>query len=163
MKLIRTFTIIVVINLIINLIPSVSFGQSKDSIKYFIPDVIVEKISEGLKSEKAQPKIGKYIVLSHQNDTTYLLVSSYNVNFNELVYLLRNSNRYVKIDSKTTLTILLSEDLKFSEKLHYISRKARPGVWEAINHTEVNPAGYSIIYKGMYSDVKLIEAKWYQY
>jgi hypothetical protein len=136
-----------------------SFSQSKDSINYFIPDIISKQISNYLKEEKTDAKY--YAILQEQNDTTSILISSYNGSFEKLVYLIKNTNRYIKVSSSQTLPLLLHSDLLFSEKLHSVRNKGKGN--EIISHTDINAGGYSIIYKGLYQDITIIQSKYFQF
>lgn len=153
----RFLHILMVLTLIFNCLKANS--QKKTRICYNIPSIVQKKIAVYIDKSKSNENF--YVILQHQNDTTSILLSSYNKSFNKLLYLLANTNRYIKISGTKDLPLLLNSDLLFSEILHSIKNSGREN--EIISNTEVNPGGYSIIYKGVYQDIKIIKEEYLQY
>ncbi len=137
-----------------------SFAQRviPDSIYYFVPAVVKSKILEHTKSLKSTYPV--YGVLSHQNDTTQLIISQYGDSPKELVWLIKNCNRYIKLNSRECIPILLSEDFLFSSLLHSVNNEGDP--YAVFTHRLISVSGYLIYYQGLYNKVKIIKAEFYQ-
>jgi len=137
-----------------------SFAQKAipDSIYYFVPAVVKSKILEHTNSLKSTHPV--YGVLSHQNDTTQLLISQYGDSPKELVWLIKNSNRYIKLNSRELIPILLSEDFLFSSLLHSVNKEGDP--YAVFTHRLISVSGYLIYYQGLYDKAKIIKAEYYQ-
>ena len=136
-----------------------SLAQSRDSIYYFVPAFVKVKILDFIKDAKSgYPFYGS---LYHQNDTTLLLISRYGDSPKELAYLIKNSNRYIKLNSTESIPILLGDDFLFSNLLHSVEKEGDP--YAVFNHQEINPSGYLIEYHGLYDKARIIKAKYYQH
>jgi hypothetical protein len=138
-----------------------SLAQSKDSIYYFVPASVKAKILDFMKTKDSKSVYKFYGILSHQNDTTLVLISRYSDSSRELAYLLKNSNRYIKLNSIETIPVLLRLDFLFSNLLHSVEKEGDP--YAIYKHKEINPSGYMIEYKGLYDKARIIKAEYYQY
>lgn len=132
-------------------------AQRKNAINYIIPGNVSDVICNYIKQKKQK----HYAVLIHQNDTTFIIIDLINDSNKPLNELLKNSNRFLMVDSTVNIPVLLNEDLLFSDVLHQIINKG--SAYEGVSHTMLNPAGFSVIYTGMYQDVSIIQAKYHQY
>lgn len=136
-----------------------SFAQSRDSIYYFVPAFVKAKILNYMKTKGfAHPFYG---ILSHQNDTTLVQISRYSDSPKELHYLIKNSNRYIKLNSTETILIVLREDFLFSNLLHSVKKEGDP--YAVYQHKDINVSGYLIEYEGLYDKARIIKAEYYQY
>ena len=136
-----------------------TYCQNKEHINYVIPDVVNIKIENYIKENESNKQV--YATLQYQNDTTSILISTYDASFKQLAYLISNTNRYLNVDSMTTIPLLIESDLLFSGNLHMIKNKGKYN--EVFSHTSVNASGYLIVYKGMYADVLIVKAGYFQY
>ena len=153
-----SFTNVIIIGLFVLLVNN-SFAQDRDSIYYFVPASVKTKILKYIK--KNDPKYLFCGHLSHWNDTTSMLISRYDDSIKELAYLIKNSNRYIKLSSTEIIPILLREDFLFSNLLHSVEREGDP--YAVYNHMIINSSGYLIEYQGLYDRVKIIRAGYYQH
>lgn len=135
-----------------------SLAQSRDSIYYFVPTPVKVKILEYMKEDDS--KYLFYGILSHKNDTTIVIISRYDDSIKELTYLIKNSNRYIKLNSTETIPILLREDFLFSNLLHSVKKEGEP--YAVYEHRFINVSGYVIEYQGLYGNARIIKAE-YQY
>lgn len=138
-----------------------SLAQSKDSIYYFVPASVKDKILDYMKMKNSKLSYPIYGILSHQNDTTKVLLSNYGDSPKELAFLIKNSNRYIKLNSTATIPILLKDDFLFSNLLHSVKNEGDP--YAVFNHKLINVSGYSIEYHGLYDKARIIKAGYYQY
>jgi hypothetical protein len=136
-----------------------SFAQQKSRISYVIPEIVNVEIDNYLKTKKSNETT--YIVLQNQNDTTSILVSTYDENFSQLAYLINNTNRYIKVGVNKLIPVLLRPDFLLSDNLHVIKNKGSE--YEAMSNTLIGASGYLIVYKGFYHDAKLIKAEYFQH
>ena len=140
------------------MIASTAYSQQKQPIVYLIPDTVKSSIANYLKEGKSKSSI--YVILQHEGDTTSILVCTYSQASTELAYLVRNSNRYIRISSKATIPVILQADVALSENLHMIKNKGTTN--ETMSNKAVHASGYLIVYKGLYWNVSLIKAEYYQ-
>lgn len=134
------------------------FTQSRDSIIYLTPDIVNQKIVDYLKTSTRTG--GVYASMHKHNDTTSILVSTYGKDFPALADLIKNSNRYIKVSDKLSIPVLLHEDVLMSKTLRIVINKGTE--YEAIRTTLVLASGLLVEYKGLYSDVSIIKAEYYQ-
>jgi hypothetical protein len=144
---------------LLSIVPLKANAQLKGPINYFIPKVITFKIIDYLKA--AKPNDHYYAILQNQNDTTSILISSYDRSFTKLIYLIANTNRFIKISPNVMLPLLLHSDLLFSDLLHSVRNEGKEN--EIISHTDVNSGGYSIIYRGGHQNETIIKTEYIQY
>ena len=142
------------------LLANASFAQraTPDSIYYFLPNVVKLKISEHNKSIKSKHTI--YGVLSNHNDTTQLIISNYRDSPQELIWLIKNSNRYLKLDITECIPLVLREDYLFSTLLHSVKNEDDP--YAVFKHKLISVSGYLICFQGLYEKARIISAKYYQ-
>ncbi|MDJ1506758.1 hypothetical protein [Xanthocytophaga agilis] len=138
-----------------------SFAQSRDSVYYFIPVFVKAKILDYMKKKNLRPDHSIFGVLSHQNDTTQVLISSHGDSPKELTFLIKNTNRYIRLDSTEVIPILMREDFLFSNLLHSVKKEGDP--YAIYRHNFIGLSGYSIEYRGLYDKARLIKAEWSQY
>lgn len=138
-------------------------AQNRDSIYYNLPDFVITKALKYLKTEKKDKDIGYYIYLNINRDTTYVMVSGYNFNLKELVFLLKNTNRYLKLNPTLTLPIIFAQDERFSDVLHHVIKPKQKGLYTKIEHTDINPAGYWVSFTGRYSNAVFLKEELYSY
>lgn len=134
------------------------FTQTRDSIIYITPDIVNQKIVDYLETSTRTGAV--YVILHSHNDTTSILVSTYSKELESLFYLIKNSNRYIKISSAQAIPALLHEDFVMSQKLHTIRNKGTE--YELMGITLIGASGFLVEYKGFYYDVSIIKAEWYQ-
>ena len=115
-----------------------SLAQSRDSIYYFVPAFVKIKITEYIKTRGSDYPF--CAILSYQNDTTGILISRYVDSAQDFVYLIKNSNRYIKLDSTRTIPILLREDFLFSNLLHSVKKEGDP--YAVYRHNNIGVSGY---------------------
>lgn len=139
-------------------IVSAAYPQQKQPIIYLTPDTVKASIEHYLKESKGKSPI--YAILQHEGDTTSILVCTYNKASTGLAYLVRNSNRYIRISSKAIIPVILQADVALSENLHMIKNKGTTN--EIMSNTVVLVSGYLIVYKGVYWNVSLIKTEYYQ-
>jgi hypothetical protein len=135
------------------------FAQNRDSIIYLTPDIVNNKIAEFLKASTRTGSV--YASLHHNNDTTYILISTYDKTFEKLAYLIRNSNRYIKISSTYPIPVLLQEDAVMSISLKRPKNKGTE--YESLETTLIIASGFLVEYKGIYLNASLIKAEYFQY
>lgn len=131
------------------------YSQRRQPIMYLLPDTVKSNIQKYLKDKDYK---STYVVLRRDGDTASILVSTYSRELTELAYLIRNSNRYISIDSKT-IPVILQEDVVFSDKLHTIKNKGT--LDEYMSNKEVHASGYLIVYKGFYWGTSILKAEYY--
>ena len=151
----------VVFKIFISLLLSMSGakGQALDSIKYTVPVNITTTIQSYIKSKNHVRKF--YVIMSHEQDTTAILLSTYDNSTNKLYSLIKNTNRYLTYNGNRVLPILLQQDLLFFSDLHQVINKGKRN--ESLVNTEIHVSGYLIRYKGSCCTGKLIDANYFQY
>jgi hypothetical protein len=136
-----------------------SFAQALDSIYYFVPSSVKAKILDYKKKDTSGYPF--YGILSHYNDTTTVLISRYGDSPKEFAYLIKNSNRFIKLNPTETIPILLGVDLVFSNLLHSVKNEGDP--YAVFKHKLINASGYLIEYQGLYDKIRIIKAEYHQY
>ncbi len=142
------------------LLANCSLAQGMDSIYYFVPAAVKAKILEYKNREPASvyPIFG---ILSYYDDTTRVLIARYGDSPEELAFLIKNSNRFIRLTPTETVPILLRIDLIFSNLLHSVRNEGDP--YAVYKHKLINTSGYSIKYVGLYDKARIVEAEYYQY
>lgn len=135
-----------------------SIAQKLDSIYYVIPASVKMKILEQVKESK--PGLGYYVVLTHQNDTTSILISRYGNQPEELSRLIKSTNRFIKVKSSRAIPVVLHSDLLFSSLLHSVKNEGSE--YAAYKHKLINPSGFLIEYYGSDDKAKIVRAEFYQ-
>jgi hypothetical protein len=152
-------TLIIIIWLALS--ASTSSAQKRDSIYYYVPTSVKAKILDYMKEKEPRAEHPFYMILSHQNDTAHVLISRYGDSPKELAYLIKNSNRYIKLNSTKTLPVLLGDDFAFSNLLHSVKKEGDP--YAIFRHLSINPSGYLIEFYGLYDKARVIKAQYFQY
>lgn len=135
-----------------------STAQKLDSIYYIIPASVKTKILDQIKESK--PDVGYYIVLSHQNDTTSILITRYDNHPEELSRLVKNTNRFIRLNSSRVIPVVWHSDFLFSSLLHSV--KNENAEYAAYKHKLINPSGFLIEYYGRDEKAKIVRAEFYQ-
>lgn len=133
------------------------YSQKPDSINYTIPEVVSAKVANYIEEDIKKPY---YIIIGTKNDTTSLLVSTYDKSFQKLAYLVSNSNRYIRISHKKTLPVISDVDLLFSTVLHTVKNKGKYN--ELVTNTLVMASGYLIIFTVAGHKASVVSAQYYQ-
>jgi hypothetical protein len=133
-------------------------AQKVDSIYYVIPASVKTKMLEVTKEFKRD--VSCYAVLSHHNDTTKILISRYGNSPEELVWLIKNSNRFIRVHSSRVIPLLLETDFLFSSLLHSVKNEGQP--YAAFKHKLINVSGFLIEYVGRDDKIQIIGADYYR-
>lgn len=136
------------------------FSQSRDSIFYVLPAEVKSKIVGYLNQNNQSSDLKVYVLLAHQNDTTQVMVSHFGASPKELLWLVKNTNRFLRLKSNSVLPVLLKTDLIFSDALHKVENEESP--YATFTNKYLNVSGYIIDFYGMYDKAQLIKAEYYQ-
>jgi hypothetical protein len=151
---------LLVVAIVFGLWSNTSCAQSVDSIFYFIPTAVKTKISDYLKQNDRLSAASVYEVLSYQNDTTQILISRSGESPSELKYLVKNGNRYIKLNGIEIISVVLRSDFLFSDRLHSVKKEGDP--FAVYTHKLISLSGYLIEFSGLYEKTVITNASYYQ-
>ncbi|MFD0752277.1 hypothetical protein ACFQZS_19135 [Mucilaginibacter calamicampi] len=134
------------------------FTQGRDSIIYVTPESVNQKIVEYLKTSTRPGLV--YAIFHNHSDTTSILVTTYGKEFTALADLIKNSNRYIKVSDALAIPVLLNEDISMSRTLRTVKNKGSK--YESMQTTLVLASGFWVEYKGLYYNVSITKAEYYQ-